>query len=138
MIRESMLFLYFGGSCGDALAFYQDVFHVQLVERITYGEAEMTKKDAERDLVMNSVFKLGGMTFCASDVLEGCPDTGDNLSIWLEFDGEASLNGVYERFRQDDCRVESPLGETFWNSVYAKVRDPFGFCWELNYQRETE
>lgn len=136
MIKESMLFLYFGGTCGDALAFYRDVLGAEIIERTTYGEADMTNNDAVKDLVMNATFKLGGMTFCSSDVLDGVPTAGDALSIWLEFDSEASLREVYARLGQGDCQVLSEAEETFWNSLYAKVRDPFGVIWELNHQRQ--
>lgn len=137
MIRESMLFMYFGGGCTDALDFYREVFAAELVEKTTYGEAEMTENDTEKDLIMNSVFRLGGMTFCASDVPDGMPLPGDNLSVWLEFDGQEALYSVYARFQREDCGVQTPLAETFWGSIYAKVQDPFGVCWELNYQKDA-
>ena len=130
-----MIFMYFGGDCGGALEFYHSVFDANVIEKTTYGEAEMTDNEIEKGLIMNSTFQIGGMTFCANDVLVDKPTPGNALSVWLEFDSEASLQEVYARFQQDDCGIETNLEETFWNSVYAKVKDPFGVIWELNCQK---
>ena len=135
MIKDSMLFMHFNGRCENALDVYQTVFGADIIEKVTYGEAEISDKEHEKSLIMNSTFKIGGMTYCANDVLDNSPIVGNQLSIWLEFDGEASLNDAYKRFQQNDCKILSELEETFWNSLYTKVQDPFGVTWELNYQK---
>lgn len=135
MVKESMLFLYYGGNCGDALSFYQQVLGADVLEKTTYGAADMAETEAQKPLVMNSTFALGGVKFCASDVPGAAPTAGTRLSVWLEFDGEDAFTTVYRRFQQSDCKVLAPLEETFWNSVYAKVQDPFGITWELNFQK---
>ena len=63
VIKESMLFMYFNGDCGAALDLYQRVFDAEVVERETYGEAKMTEIESAKQLIMNSTFRLGGLTF---------------------------------------------------------------------------
>lgn len=135
MIRESMTFMYFKGNCASALAFYSSVLGADVIEKTTYEEAGMTDKDEEKPLIMNATFILGDSKFCANDVLDSAPVIGDNLSLWLEFEDEQALKAAYGRFQLDDCTVISALEETFWNASYAKVQDPFGVIWELNFQR---
>ena len=135
MIKESMVFMYFGGDCRDALNFYRTALGADVIEVVTYEEAGMADSDKEKALVMNSTFKLGGVAFCANDVFGSKTIVGNNLSIWLEFDGEESLRETYTRFQGASCKIQSEPEETFWNSVYEKVQDPFGIFWELNYQK---
>mgnify|MGYP003623664175 CR=1 FL=1 len=94
----------------------------------------MAEQEEHKSLVMNATFKIGGMKFCANDVLDTPPAIGNQLSVWLEFDGEPSLTSAFDHFRQPGCTVISEREETFWNALYAKVQDPFGLIWELNYQ----
>lgn len=136
MIKESMMFLYFCGNCRAALKFYASVFGAEIIERTTYGEAEMEVDEAEKDLVMNSTMVLGGMKVCAGDVLGGSELVdGNRLSFWLELEDREGLESVYKRFLQPDCKVLTAKDTTFWESVYAKVEDPFGIIWELNCQK---
>lgn len=135
MVKESMLFMYFDRNCQEALAFYRLVFGADILEKTTYGEVGMTEIEDEKPLVMNATFKIGGMKFCANDVLEGPPAIGDQLSVWLEFEGERSLQAAFRHFQKPECKVISALEETFWNAMYAKVQDPFGMMWELNFQK---
>ena len=135
MIKESMVFMYFNRSCGAALAFYQEAFGATILEKTSYGEAEMTDKEEEKPLIMNATFHVGNMKFCANDVLDVAPVVGNNVCLWLELDDEVSLDKVFEAFKRPDCQIVTPLEDTFWNGRYAKVQDPFGMLWELNYQR---
>ena len=135
MIKESMLFLYFNGNCRQALTFYCDSFEAKLMEMITYGEAEMADGEEQKDLIMNSTLEIGGMKFCASDVVTDNVKEGNNLSVWLEFDEKSSFERAYSTCQESNCNVISPQKETFWNSIYAKIQDPFGIIWELNYQK---
>ena len=134
MVKEGMLFLSFHGMCDAALGFYQTVFDAQIVEKITYGEAEMAESPDINDWIMNSTIKIGNFTICAYDVLEDELKDGNRISVWLEIDTEESIRLIYERFLQSDCNIITKLETTFWNSLYAKVQDPFGFVWELNCQ----
>lgn len=135
MIKEGMLFLLFNGECRSALTFYQSVFGARVVEKVTYGEAEMEENSIISDWIMNSTIQIGNLTICASDVPGEELANSNRISIWLEIDSEESIHSIFNRFLQNDCKVITNLEVSFWNSLYAKVQDPFGFMWELNCQK---
>ena len=135
MIKESMLFLYFNKNCQAALTMYENIFDANILERVTYGEAKMSEKEEEKSLIMNSTFTIGGMKFCANDVLDDSIIIGNQNTIWLEFSDEQAIQNVYTKLKDNKCIVISQIEETFWNSTYAKIKDPFGIIWELNYQK---
>lgn len=134
MIKEGMLFLSFSGQCEQALAFYTKVLQAQVLEKMTYLDAEMSDGSDSDHLIMNATMQLGNLKICASDLLEAEPTIGTNASIWLEIDTEEHLNQLFTGFLEVDSQVITPLETTFWHSLYCKVQDPFGVFWELNCQ----
>ncbi|WP_067841829.1 VOC family protein [Amphibacillus sediminis] len=135
MIKDSMVFLFFNGDCQEALQFYHKVFGAKIVEQLTYGEAEMAETEEQTDLIMNSTIKLGPLTVCASDVItDQHLKQGNQSTIWLEIESEVALKDIYQHFTKQGCQIITELDRTFWNALYAKVQDQFGFTWELNYQ----
>lgn len=131
MIKSANLFLSFNGNCKDALNFYKDTFDAKIIECVTYGEAEMASKDSETELIMNSSIILGNLHISCTDNLNYDTISGNQTSIWLEIDNEENFMEIYNKFNDILLKKE----ETFWNSIYAKVKDNFGVIWELNYQK---
>lgn len=134
MIKEGMLFLSFSGQCEQALAFYTKVLQAQVLEKMTYLDAEMSDGSDSDHLIMNATMQLGNLKICASDLLETELTIGTNASIWLEIATEEHLNQLFAGFLEVDSQVITPLETTFWHSLYCKVQDPFGIFWELNCQ----
>lgn len=71
----------------------------------------------------------------ASDSFPGSGvEVGNNISLALEFESEEEIQNVYDRFSQDGT-VLMELQDTFWGAKYAKVKDPYGVIWDLNYTK---
>ncbi len=137
MIKTILPFLYFKGNCKEALGFYTNVFKVEILEMVTYREADMEVNDEQKDYIMNATMAFGEMQISASDVIDKQTLTnGNTLSIWLEVESENAIRFIYDQFKKKDCIIISQMESTFWGSIYAKVQDPFGFIWELNYQEQ--
>ncbi len=135
MIKQMNIFLSFNGQCKEAIEFYKEVFSAQLIECITYGEAEMTEQENEKDLIMNSNIIIAGVQISCSDNIEQKLTTGNQIAFWLEIDSQEYFDSIYSRFEADNLTILAPKEETFWDSIYAKVQDAFGIIWELNYQK---
>ena len=95
----------------------------------------MAESEEQNELIMNATFELGGVTFCANDIVDNSYKEGGNIALWLELESEEDLDKTNEQLLNSKCKVITPLEETFWNAVYTKVQDPFGIVWELNYQK---
>lgn len=136
MIKSTITFLQFDGNCNKALEFYRDVFSANVTEKVTLGEAEMAKNEAEAHLIMYSMFMLGGQKFGACDITDDTPiQIGNQVSVWLEIDTEDSMRNLYSDLKEKGCTIITELGNSFWESKYAKIQDVFGVIWELNYQK---
>ncbi len=71
-----------------------------------------------------------------SDTFPGQPvETGNHISLVLEFESEASIQKVYDNLHQES-KVLMKLQDTFWGAKYAKVKDKFGIVWDLNFTKE--
>lgn len=137
MISRIIPSLSFPGTCIEALTFYQDVFQAELIEKITYEQTEMADTKEQNSLIMSASFALGNVLFSASDIPDDEPLSGDQISFWLDIDTEKDFNTCCERFKEKQCLFITPLQTTFWNALYVKVQDPFGICWELSFQKNT-
>ena len=137
MIKNCMLYMYFDGQCENALALYQSVFGLKIHEKISYGEAEPDTDKVTANMIMNSTSSLGGMTICACDLPGKALIKGDRSACWLEIDSEESFHTIYDSLVGNGSAALTVPETTFWNSLYAKIQDPYGFIWELNCQTDA-
>lgn len=125
-------YLFFGGRCEEALAFYGKALGatVDVVMRFDQSPdpvpAGMLAPGFETK-VMHSSFRVGGNTILASD---GCdPGSGfHGFSLALSVDTEAEADKAFHALA-DGGKVTMPLTKTFWSPRYGMVTDRFGIAW---------
>ncbi|PUB16724.1 VOC family protein [Paenisporosarcina sp. OV554] len=59
---------------------------------------------------------------------------GNNVSIVLECESEEEIQTHYDRLSKGG-NVFMELQDTFWGAKYAKLQDPFGVIWDLNFEK---
>lgn len=138
MIKYGIPFLLYDGQCEDALAYYTKVFHAQITEKMTFREVGYEEDETRLNCIANSTFKLGESLFYAADVIDKreSPGWGNNrrISVWIELETASELQELEQRMLAGGSESITPAEATSWNSLYAKLQDPFGIVWELNAQ----
>ena len=87
------------------------------------------------DLIIHAQFKKWPFSLMMSDTFGKNPvETGNNISFTLEMESEEEINEIYSRLT-DKGTGHMELQDTFWGAKYAKVKDPFGMTWDLNFQK---
>ncbi|MGB7324595.1 MAG: YciI family protein [Rubripirellula sp.] len=125
-------YLFFGGRCDEALAFYEQAVGATVLFKMKFSESpdpvpEGMLQPGFEDKVMHASFKVGKMTLMASD---GCGDatSHEGFRLTLSVESEAVCDRVFAALAEGGS-VEMPLDETFWSPRYGMVTDKFGIGW---------
>ena len=125
-------YLFFGGRCEEALAFYRTAIGAEV-------DFVMHFKDSKEPLppgaippgfenkVMHATFRIGETTLMASD---GCGGDASfaGFSLSLSVPSESDANRAFAAL-SDGGKITMPLGKTFWSPRFGMVTDRFGVGW---------
>ena len=125
-------YLFFGGRCDEAIAFYADALGAQLLMRMTFDQSpepapEGMLQAGFETKVMHSSLKIGEATLFLSD---GCDDRSkfEGFRLALSYSDETEARRVFEKL-SDGGVVDMPLVKTFWSPCYGMVTDRFKVEW---------
>jgi PhnB protein len=125
-------YLFFGGRCEEALAFYRTAIGAQVDAVMKFSDSPQPPPPGVlapgfENKVMHSSFRVGGSTLMASDGChEGAKHEGFSLSLTVPTEAEADRAfGALAAGGQ----VKMPLAKTFWSSRFGMVTDKFGIDW---------
>ncbi|MGG1401268.1 VOC family protein [Bacillus salipaludis] len=128
-------YLMFNGNAREALEFYREVFQGEILNVQTYGESGYNNSQEAENLLIHAQFKKDDLFIMASDAFPGnVINKGNNISLALDLESEEEIKRLYDALRENG-KVYMELQDTFWGAKYAKVTDPFGIAWDLNYQK---
>lgn len=125
-------YLFLGGRCDEALAFYAQVFATEPVIVMRFSEAPDAPPpgmipDDWQDKIMHSAILIGGTLVMMSDGCEaGGPISGFSLSVTLS--DEAECRRVFDALA-DGGDITMPLGATFFSPCFGSLTDRFGVGW---------
>ncbi|AZV42974.1 VOC family protein [Peribacillus asahii] len=135
MKQQATPYLIFNGNARQALELYKEVFQGEVVELQTYGEADFPTPPEADDLIIHAKFRKDSLFLMISDVSPNQPyETGNNISLVLELESKEEIQHIYTQLSQKGS-ILMELQDTFWGAKYAKVQDPFGVIWDLNYTK---
>lgn len=126
-------YLFFGGRCDEALAFYRTALGAEVEAVMRFSESPdpvppgMLQPGFESK-VMHAAFRVRGVPLMASD---GCTEQAvnfDGFRLALAVPTEADAGRVFDALA-DGGTVQMPLGKTFWSPCYGMVTDRFGVGW---------
>ncbi|MCA1055472.1 VOC family protein [Rossellomorea aquimaris] len=134
-MKQATPYLFFDGKAGEALAYYKEIFQGEVMDVQTFGEADFPTPPEYDERIMHARFKKGDLFLMVSDSFgDQTVTVGNHIALVLEFESEEEINNHYERLSKEGS-VHMELQDTFWGAVYAKVEDPFGVIWDLNYTK---
>lgn len=137
-------YIFFDGSCEEAISFYQQAIGASLLFKMTFGEMPKDNESAEGcasgfnwpdDKIMHANVRIGDSEVMMSDG-NMCADktkhTGYSLSL--------TTKDLAEGQRWFDSLaaggdVTMPWGETFWAKGFGMLNDKYGIPWMVNVEK---
>jgi PhnB protein len=126
-------YLFFNGSCEEALAFYQKALGAEVLMLLRFKEnpdkPPRDKVPAELDdKVMHVSFKIGETEVMASDGMGAGKAEFKGISLALDARDEAEADRLFNALA-DGGQIQMPIGKTFFSPRFGVVADKFGVSW---------
>lgn len=125
-------YLYFGGRCEEALAFYREAIGAEVATLMKFKDSPEPMPPGMlapgyENKVMHASFSVGGSTLMASD---GCHPGSrfQGFALSLTAPTEADADRLFNALSAGG-EVKMPLGRTFWSPRFGMVTDRFGVDW---------
>ena len=127
-------YLFFGGRCEEALAFYEKVLGTKVDMKMRFSESpdpvpEGMLQPGFEHKIMHAAFQVGNTQVMASD---GCGNATPfaGFSLVLSLPTEAEAKQTFDALSEGG-EVQMPLGPTFWSPCYGMLTDRFGIGWMI-------
>lgn len=127
-------YLFFDGTCADAMRFYERVFRGKLEMMQTYGEspAATDVSPEKHDRIMHARLDLDGRALMASDAVSEDPFEGiRGFALSMNYESVDEAQRVFTELG-DGGTVQMPLQKTFWAAAFGMLVDKFGTPWMIN------
>lgn len=128
------VFLNFDGDCRDALAFYTEVFKLEIPTNImTYdNNPQGSFGEGNEGRILYASLPIFGSNVMFSDCPAGSYYVkGTNIALTLGTQDEAEIARIFNAFAESGT-VLMPLAKTFFSEFYGMVTDKFGITWQLS------
>ena len=133
-MAELTPYLFFGGRCEEALAFYRDAVGAEVEMLMRFDESPeppppgMLPAGFEKK-VMHASFRVLGVLLMASD---GCGEASKSVGCHfsLAVPTEAEARKAFDALAVGG-NVEMPIGKTFWSPCFGMLTDKFGIGWKV-------
>jgi PhnB protein len=122
-------YLFFVGTCREAMTAYQEIFGGQL-DLVTAADMPDAPPDAPKDAIMHAALTLpnGGMLMASDDpsATEDGPKLGMRVSYAATDPDEAAR--IFKGL-EDGGETILPMGPTSWSPAFGMCTDRFGTPW---------
>jgi PhnB protein len=127
-------YLFFDGTCAEAMRFYERVFNGKLELLLTYADSpaasDVGPDRAQR--IMHARLVIDGRALLASDAVSDEPFEGiREFSLSMNYDSVEEAQRVFAELG-DGGTVQMPLQETFWAQAFGMLVDRYGTPWMVN------
>jgi PhnB protein len=130
-------YLFFDGTCAEAMRFYEQVLGGKLEAMMTGAESPAAEHvPAERrDQILHASLVLDGdRRLMASDWMHASPYPGmHGFSVALGYPTVAQARRVFDELAQGGS-VSMPFEKTFWAEGFGMLVDRFGTRWMVSGQ----
>jgi PhnB protein len=124
-------YLNFNGNTAEAMRFYQSVLGGELSMQ-TFGEAKMSQKPEEKDLIVHAALKNDALSFFASDTMPSRKAKfGDSVHMSITGSDGKRLTGFFNGLAKGG-KVDMPLAKQFWGDTFGMLTDKYGVHWMVN------
>ena len=129
-------YLFFGGDCEEALAFYKRCLGGEITALMRYEGSPMDNDQLPREWkqkVMHSTFESQGARFMASDTMPGQPRPayqGFAMSLFVPGDADKARK-AFDALAEGG-QVTMPFAPPFWGGHFGMLTDRFGVPWMVS------
>lgn len=124
-------YLFFNGTCAQALNFYQKTIGGEMISMLTYAQSpDPNQCGADgKDRIMHAHLLIDGRNLMASDTPPGqsMPAAG-GFALSLNYPSAAEAKKVFDALA-DGGKVTMPMSKTFWIESFGMLTDRFGTPW---------
>jgi PhnB protein len=127
-------YLFFDGTCRDAMHFYERTLGGKIEMMMTHGEApdaaQSPPGSAER--ILHARLAIQGRALMASDDMVGHPYGGmKGFSLSLTYRTVAEAHPVFDALAAGG-QIRMPMQKTFWAEGFGMLVDRFGTPWMIS------
>src|SRR6266850_5697861 len=129
-------YLFFNGSCEQALEFYRKALGAEVEMMMRYKESPeptppgMVPPGFENK-IMHASFRVGGTTLMASDGCSAGKPNFQGFSLSLSVATETEADRAFAALANGG-KVTMPLAKTFWSPRFGMLEDRFGVGWMIS------
>jgi PhnB protein len=126
-------YLFFDGSCEQALQFYQRAIGAKVEMLMRYRESPEPPPPgmvppSYGDKVMHSSMRIGDAVVLAADDCTGKSQAFSGFSLALSAADEPTAQRQFQALAEGG-QVNMPLAKTFFSPAFGMLRDRFGVNW---------
>jgi PhnB protein len=124
-------YLFFDGSCKEAMEFYKSVFggELQVSEADPEQMGDMPNKDWFKGKIMHASLK-GPVNLMASDSPTASAKAA-KIELSLGGTEEAEMRKTFDALAAGG-KVKMPLEKQFWGDIYGQITDKYDIDWMMN------
>lgn len=135
MKGSAIPYLTFYGRGQEASEFYEAVFGLENVGMQRYRDADFPSPPEAANYVLHCHLRKGDFQLMLADSVDKQPiESRYGLTLVVQCTSEEEAVQLYNALREEG-KVLMELQDTFWGAKYGKVKDKFGFNWDLNYEK---
>jgi PhnB protein len=129
-------YLFFDGTCAQAMRFYERVTGGKITAMLKYSESPEPVDPAhcgpgDMDRIMHASLVIDGRNLMASDSPKGQHKPIQGFSLSLYYDTPEEAKGKFDMLA-DGGQVIMPFGPTFWAKGFGMLTDKFGTPWMVS------
>ncbi len=132
MKGSAIPYLTFYGQGKEAANLYVKVFGLENRGMQKYGDADFPSPPEAADYLLHCHLQKGDFQIMLADSVDEQPKSKRHgLSLTVQCENEEEAQRLYDGLRMEG-EVLMELQDMFWGAKFGKVRDKFGFVWDLN------
>lgn len=129
-------YLFFGGRCDEAIAFYKTALEAKVDILMRYKESPDPTPPGMlapgwEEKVMHATLRIGGAIVMASDGCSSEDGKSSGFKLALNVPTAAEATRAFAGL-SDGGTVELPLTKTFWSPLFGMLTDRFGIAWMVS------
>jgi PhnB protein len=129
-------YLFFNGSCEQAVEFYRKALGAEVEIMMRYKESPEPPQPGMvppgfENKIMHTSFRVGQTTVMASDGCSAEKANFQGLFLSLSVPSETEADRAFAALAEGG-QVRMPLAKTFWSPRFGMVADRFGIGWMIS------
>lgn len=129
-------YLFFGGRCDEAIAFYKTALGAKVDILMRYKESPDPTPPGMlapgwEEKVMHATLRIGGAIVMASDGCSSEDGKSSGFKLALNVPTAAEATRAFAGLSNGGT-VELPLTKTFWSPLFGMLTDRFGIAWMVS------